>query len=124
MTARPYLLPFFEFIEMMDAIVADSDALDLPLCDSLHQSCPCTQSFFFPSIRGMEEIEVDIVESSLSKSLVDTFLGLFVALVRRHLGREEKLIPRKSRSEHAFRRRLLISVNCGRINLKAFSVRV
>lgn len=61
------LLPLFEFVQVLDSVVRDSDALDLTCVYCFDKSLPSTVPAICASIWRMNKVEVDVVQPRVSK---------------------------------------------------------
>src|ERR1700761_2730409 len=68
---------------MMDSVIRNPNTSNLSSLYSLYQCFPGSEPTLFTSVRGMDEIEVDIVQSSLLKRLIDVPFGVLVVQTTR-----------------------------------------
>jgi len=75
---RTYLLPLLKLVQVMYAIIANADTPHLPIFYSFNQGLPRSQPALFPTIRRVQEIEINIPQPSLPQTLVNTLLRVIV----------------------------------------------
>lgn len=62
-----YFLPLLELLQMMNAVVADTNAADFALVHTFHKSAPGAETVLFAAIRRMEKVEINVFQPASNR---------------------------------------------------------
>ena len=77
---------------MLDAEIADTSSLDLPIIDGIFDCSPALQPLSLASVWTVQQKEINVSQSALSHRLLDGSTSYIIASIARKLGGEMDIL--------------------------------